>query len=326
MKKKEVIAVTGGDGFAGSHIVQALVRAGYPVAVLDRQNSARSKIKDLKGDIKYFKVNLLYESALKRILKKINPTVILHLAADTNPDRDPKRIRPMMRKNFDVALNLYYSALELKKLKCIITFGSAGEYEQGKMPFVETQQEMPASPYSFSKTCVSHLSSYFYRVHHLPILVVRPSVLYGEYQTGNQLIPLLIRKCGKNETIDMTKGDQVKDFIYVRDLVDAILKITAMINNGRSHDVIGKTINLCTGEKIKIKNVAQLIKKEIHSKSRISFGIIPYRNAENRIFYGSNHKAKSLLNWSPKYSFEEGIRNTVDWYRKFSNHSKGDTI
>lgn len=316
MKNRETILVTGGTGFVGSNLVRKLTHAGYAVVACGLKEFPGSNLGDLKGAIEFFKFNLLERAKLKKILKKINPFLIVHCASNTNPDRNPETLQQAMRENFETTLHLYCSALELKNLKGIIAFGSAGEYEQGPMPFVETQREMPASPYSFSKMCMTSLASYFYRNHNLPVLVVRPSVLYGEYQTNHQLIPLLIRKCLAHEAISMTGGEQAKDFLYVQDLAEAVLKIVQAMKEDGNKNIAGEIINLCTGAKITMKEVARLIKKTTQSRSEIHFGAMEYRNKENMLFYGSNRKAKSLLNWSPQYTFEQGIQNTIRWFKK----------
>lgn len=313
MKNKGTILVTGGRGFVGFHLTKELMRLGYPVISL----SSGSKKNSMTKGLKFFKLNLLDETKLKKTLKKINPTHIIHLASNSKPNRNPELISRMMKGNFTTTLNLYKASLNLKNLKCLITFGSAGECEQGIMPFEETQKETPASPYSLSKTCVTHLSSYFYRIHCLPIVMVRPCYIYGEYQTNEKFIASTIQKCLQNKTINMSKGEQIRDFIYIKDLTTAIIKIIEMRNLKK---LIGEIINICTGERKKLKDIVLLIKKEAQSKSKIKFGAIQYRNAENMVFFGSNKKAKKLLNWSPQFTLQQGIKETIEWHKKQLNH------
>ncbi len=311
--KKKTIVVTGGAGFIGLNLVQSLAKENFEVVVFNKKD-VPAYAKDALKKIKLLELDLLEEDKLKNALRSINPSILVHLAANNNPDRNPKNIKELMKDNFDTTLSIYTAALELKNLECIITLGSAGEYEGNEVPFVETQKELPASPYSFSKTCAGNLSSYFFRVHGLPIITLRPFVVYGECQTSNMFIPSVIRKCLQNEIVDMTPGEQSKDFVYVKDLVNAII---SCINTKDKKSLLGEVINICTGEEVMLKDAVLLIKKETSSSLQINFGALKYRENENMHFYGSNEKARQLLNWSPQYSFEEGIKNTVKWYREY---------
>ena len=311
MKENKNILITGGAGFIGSNLIRALIELDFNISVIGLDNIKNSKISDLKDKINFFQSDLSSKYNLREILKKSNPSIIIHLASLINLKRDINLIETMM-KNFETTLNLYNESSNLDELKCIISLGSAEEYGDNSSPFNEKQREAPSSPYSLSKTCVNYLSSYFYRIDNLPITTIRPFVVYGEYQTNNQLIPYIISKCLKNEEIITTTGEQTRDFIYIKDLIRAIIKIIENFDK----KLFGETINICTGNEIKIKDAILFIKKETNSNSKINFGALPYRGGENMHFFGSNEKAKLLLNWNPKYSFEEGIKRTINWHKQ----------
>jgi len=311
MENDKKVLVTGGTGFIGSSLVRKLLKMKFDVTIASISDIEQSPIKDLKNEISFYKMDLTNQEETKRLIKNVNPSIIIHLAAKIDLRRDPEIIESMMKDNFFITLNIYRASLSLDNIKCIITLGSAEEYGQNKAPFNEKQKEMPVSPYSLSKTCMTYLSSYFCNIHKIPIVVLRPSVVYGENQTSKQFIPYIITKCLKNEPIDMTKGEQTRDFIYVGDLSDAIIKISK--NPTR---VIGKVMNICTGEKIRIRDAAFMIKKYTKSKTKMNIGAIKYREGENMHFYCSNKKANSLLNWSPKYPFKKGIKKTIEWYKQ----------
>lgn len=307
MGTNEKILVTGGTGFIGGHLVRELVKQGSEIAVISRQDIEHTPIRDLK--IEFYKHDLTDRSETERTINRFKPTIITHLAAHINLDRDYNLIDAIIEDNFLSTLNIYRSCMGLENLKCIISSGTVEEYGQNQAPFIETQRELPVSPYSFSKTCITHLSSYFSRIHSLPIVTVRPFLTYGENQT-NQLVPFVIRKCLNNETINTTKGEQTRDFIYVKDVVDAL--ITIMKNPEK---VVGEILNICTGKETSIKDVVLLIKKYTDSESKINFGALEYRKGENMHFFGSNQKISALLGWKPKYSLEQGIKNTTDWFK-----------
>jgi len=306
---KEKILVTGGTGFVGINLVRHLVELGQEVVVWGRAELETSSLKELKHKIKFVKINLLEEVAVKESLLKINPSFIVHLAVNNESKRDPQLIKSLIQDNCESALNIYNAARELKTLKGIIVMGSAAENEQNQTPFDEEQKEKPASPYGLSKLFQTKLSDYFFRMHSLPIIVLRPTQGYGPYQSKG-LISYIITKCLDNETIDTTFGEQPKDFVYIKDIVRAI---TLIMENPLP--VLGEKVNISTGRETKLKDLILLIKALTHSSSVINFGAMPYRDGEGMHFFASNKKAKNLLGWEPEYSLEQGLKETIERYR-----------
>lgn len=309
MKKNETILITGGSGFIGYNLIKSIVNK-FNLSVIGLEDIKDTKIKEFEERIKYYKLNLEDKESVTEIIRKINPSFIIHLASFVNTKRDINLIEPMM-KNFYMSLNVYLAALQTNNLRGIVNFGSAEEYGNNSVPFDEKFKEIPLSPYSLSKTCINYLSSYFYRNHNLPIVTLRPFVVYGDYQTNNQFIPYVIKQCLTNSPVDMTNGEQTRDFIYVMDVIDAIIKI---INNP-GEKIFGQTINLCAGTETSIKDVALLIRELIGSNSEINLGAIEYRENEKMRFFGKNNKARDLLNWVPKNDLRGGLKKAVDWYK-----------
>ncbi|MBW2988644.1 hypothetical protein DRJ48_01440 [Candidatus Woesearchaeota archaeon] len=311
MKKAKTILITGGAGFIGSNLVRGLLSEGYSVNVVDICDIEGSKIEDLKQSIRFFKLDLLQARELEQLMRTLNPDAIIHLAASINLTREAGLVEGMMQSNFQTTLNLYLAAMRLKGLRCVISLGSAEEYGQNHVPFAEYQREMPVSPYSLSKVCITYLSSYFHRIHNLPTIILRPFSVYGEYQTNKQFVPFVISKCLRNEPVELTAGEQTRDFVYVGDLVEAMLMA---IEN--PEDALGEVINICTGREISIREAALVIKRVTGSTSELRFGALPYRSGESMHFFGANKKARLLIGWSPRHTFEQGIKKTVEWYKR----------
>lgn len=283
------IVITGGSGFIGINLFHEF---NDNCTILDKNplhvdNSVQLDMLDLPS--------------LKKILKTLNPTIIIHLAGSL------EETEAAFINNVKLTYNLYKAASNLRTLKYIITFGTSDEYGQNKPPFVETQKEMPSTFYSLSKTYITYLSTYFFQQQKLPIVVVRPFLVYGEYQK-KQFIPHVINQCLGNEPIVMTPGEQTRDLVYVKDIGMAVKKIIEKPGLG------GNIFNLCSGKETKLRDIAVLIKKITNSKSDINFNRA-YRKAEIMRLYGSNEKAQKLIGWSPKYSFREGITKTIEWYK-----------
>ncbi len=305
------VIVTGGAGFIGSHLVERLVSLNAKVSVLIRNGSDTWRLNDVKDKVSVYEVDFLNSTDLKKTVDRINPEIVFHAMADIRVKRDPELLNHMIGNNFQTTINLI-RVLDKEKIKLFVNFGTCEEYGDGKVPFEETYKEIPVSPYSLSKTLGTYLSSYLAKIEGFPIITVRPFLTYGPKQINNQLIPFIIRSLIKKEKINLGKMEQTRDFIHVNDVVSALIKIPF------SNIEKGEIINICSGKEAQIKSVVSKV-CELTNTSFEEYieTTAPYRPGETMHFYGSNQKAKKLLNWEPKIDFEKGLKETVEWYREY---------
>jgi len=308
--KETKILVTGGAGFIGSHLVEKLVSLGADVSVLTRKSTNLWRLDSIKDKISMFRVDFSNINELREVLSNINPEIVFHTIADIRVNRDPRLLEDMIKNNFWVTINLIKS-LDKKKLKLFVNFGTCEEYGDGNVPFKENHKEIPVSPYSLSKIMGTYLSSYLAKIESFPIIVVRPFLTYGPKQINDQLIPFMIKSMLRGEKINSTRMEQTRDFIYITDVVSALVKIPI------SGIKKGEIINICSGEEIQIKKVVKRICELTGRSFEKCIGTgAPYRIGEMMNFYGSNDKARKLLNWKPKVSFEKGLKETVEWSKE----------
>jgi len=309
--KGRKVLVTGGSGFIGSHLVEKLVSLGADVSILTRKSSDFWRLDFVKDKISIFEVDFLNSGDLKDVLKKINPEIVFHTMADIRVNREPELLEYMIENNFQSTINLIRS-LDKEKLKLFVNFGTCEEYGDGEVPFKEHHKEIPVSPYSLSKIMGTYLSSYLTKIEDFPIVIVRPFLTYGPKQINDQLIPFMIRSMIKGERVNSTKMEPTRDFIHVNDVVSALVKIPV------SDIKKGEIINICSGEEMQVK---EAVKKICELTGRPFEEYVktttPYRIGEMMHFYGSNEKAKKLLNWEPKISFEQGLKETIEWYKEY---------
>jgi nucleoside-diphosphate-sugar epimerase len=142
----------------------------------------------------------------------------------------------------------------------------------------------------------------------LPIVTLRPFLIYGPSQDTNMFIPSLIHHCLEGKDFPMTKGDQTREFNYVDDIVDAYL-LAAFCPKA-----VGEIINIGNGIEYKIKDVAEIIVKMMGSPIKLLIGNLSKRPGEASHFFCSNEKAKRLLGWFPKFSLDEGLKKTIEWF------------
>ena len=305
------VLVTGISGFIGSHLARRLVAEGVRVYGLVRGSSNLWRIQDLKNQINLYHVDLRDFASVRKAAQDIKPQKLFHLAAYVDVSRSFEVMEEMVEVNIKGTLNLL-RALDGTGYDCFINTGTCEEYGDNPVPFREEQIPNPVSPYSAAKVSTSMFCQMLHKTRGLPIITLRPFLTYGPRQESNMLIPLLIKKMIKGEALEMTQGEQTREFNYVDDIVDGFIK--ASISPG----AIGEIINIGNGLEYKIRDVVEMILKLMDSPLKPKLGALDYRPGEARHFYCDNTKAREILGWSPKVDLEDGLKMTINWFQKHS--------
>ena len=183
-------------------------------------------------------------------------------------------------------------------------------YGEVKPPFHEDQKTLPASPYSVSKASAEMYALMFNRVFDIPITILRSFNVFGKYQKTNRVIPFIISTLLKNEKVNLTLGEQKREFNFVDNLIDAILLSLL------APESIGKTLNIGNGESITIKKIASVIGTKMSKMSLLNIGAIPYRKNEIWDMYCDNTQAKKVIDWEPRMSIDKGLELTIEWFQE----------
>ena len=152
-----------------------------------------------------------------------------------------------------------------------------------------------------------HLLNLF-KKYNFPVTVLRLYLAYGPKQDTNRFLPIIIKGCINNQKFPCSKGNQIRDFIHVNDVVNAIIK--SLLNKNAK----GKIINIGSGKPKKIKNIIKQIKK-ITKGGYPEYGKIKFRKDEILKLYPSINNAKKILNWKPKIKFNLGLAKTIKYYK-----------
>ena len=191
--------------------------------------------------------------------------------------------------------------------KAFVQMGSSIEYGNKKSPHKEGAKCNPKSIYGQAKLLSSkHLMNLF-KKKGFPSTILRLYQSYGPRQDLNRFIPIIISACIKNEKFPCSKGNQLRDFVHVDDVVEAILK--SLTNKNAK----GQIINIGSGKPRKIKNIIEYIKKSLKGGYPL-FGKIKLRKEEILKVYPDIIKAKKIINWKPKISFNKGLKSTIKFY------------
>ncbi|MEI6096399.1 MAG: NAD(P)-dependent oxidoreductase [Gammaproteobacteria bacterium] len=301
------ILVTGANGFIGRHLCNTLSNLNVRVTQLVRQNYLQSTVAHHQ-----IEVELLCYEAVKKIVNSIQPRYVIHLAGVKNIDYISGEWSEETDVNVKISNNLINACRELDNFQRFIFLGSCDEYGDAKVPYSEIHMERPVSPYGIAKQSTTKRLIKLFDADNFPCLILRPSVVYGPLQSGGMLIPSLIRSLLNDQFFPMTAGLQMRDFVYVDDVVSAILHSFTSENN-----LNGRKVNIGSGNTIKVIEVARLIANLIDPKTlkQIRFGEIAYRKNEVMNYSVDITLAKSLLNWAPSITIESGLAETIKQYK-----------
>jgi len=169
-------------------------------------------------------------------------------------------------------------------------------------------RERPISPYSLAKTAAAHFIQMLYNTEGFPGTVLRFFLVYGVGQDEQRFLPQIIKGCLNNDEFKTSEGNQLRDFCYIDDIIDAMIKaVVSPFSKGR-------IINIASGNPISIKEMIQKIVRLTRGGKPL-WGTHPYRKGENMELYADITLAKSLLDWEPKTGLDVGLQKTIEYYR-----------
>ncbi|MEZ0323910.1 MAG: dTDP-glucose 4,6-dehydratase [Hydrogenothermaceae bacterium] len=308
MKK---LLVTGGAGFIGSWFVKSAVEKGYEVVVLDALTYAGDleRLKKVKDNVSFHQTDITDINAVEEIFKKENPDIVVHFAAESHVDRSIIEPSIFIKTNVEGTFNLLETAKKysVEKFINISTDEVYGELENLEDQFTEETCLKPNSPYSSSKASADMLGRAYYKTYNLPVITVRPSNNYGPWQYPEKFIPVIILKALQNEPIPVYgTGKNRREWIFVKDCAEGVLTV---MEKGR----IGEIYNLGSGEeKENIEVVKTILKILGKPENLISF--VKDRPGHDLRYRMNSEKIKKELGFTPKTTFEEGIKQTIEFY------------
>ena len=319
MKRKTVL-VTGGLGFIGSNLVLHLIKLNYFVIILDKKtySSNLMNLKNIKrNQFKLIISDINNKLEISKIFKKYNPVGIFNLAAETHVDRSIDNPEIFVKSNVNGVLVLLEQLKKYNKRNHNIKFLHISTDEvYGDIPkrktSLETDPYKPSSPYAASKASADHLVRSYYRTFKLPLIITNCCNNYGPKQFPEKLIPKLILNLIQNKKLPIYgKGINSREWIYVKDHCDALIKIFLKGKIGEFYNIgSNKNLNNLQVCKELINNAKKLFK--IGNKVKINF--IKDRPGHDLRYALNSNKIKKDLNWYPKTNFSEGIKLTFNWY------------
>lgn len=293
-----------GGGFIGMHIADKGLQAGWLVTVIRLTSSTaifrNDRLTVIQSDITDI-------TDLKNKIKELDYDYVVNCGGYIDHTLFFSGGRTMIDGHFMGVLNLV-SLLNRQRLKSFINLGSSDEYGNIPGPQSEKDVEKPISPYSFGKFASTKFLEMLFRTEDFPATTLRLFLVYGPRQEYKRFIPHIIKGCLLGNDIPVSEGMQVRDFLYVDDLVNAIFNVFV------SSKSRGETINLASGNPVTIREVIIKVQEIIRNGNPL-FGQVQYRIGENMCLYASIEKATRILNWKPLTSLDNGLTATIAYYR-----------
>ncbi|SDP56449.1 NAD-dependent 4,6-dehydratase LegB [Clostridium gasigenes] len=314
------VLVTGADGFIGSHLVEALLDDGYKVKAFVYYNSFNSwgwldtLPKEKLKQIEVFSGDIRDPNGVREAMKGID--IVFHLAALIAIPFSYHSPDSYVDTNIKGTLNVLQAARDLGTERILVTSTSEVYGTAQYVPIDELHPYQGQSPYSATKIGADRLAESFYRSFNMPITIVRPFNTFGPRQSARAVIPTIITQLLSGETeIKLGSLTPTRDFNFVKDTVQGFIEIAKCDNT------IGEEINIATQDEISIGRLAEELIKQINPEAKIICDdqrLRPDKSEVNRLL-GSNEKIKRLTGWSPSHTFEEGIKETVEWFKEEGN-------
>ena len=320
------VLITGADGFIGSHLVEALFKEGASIRAMVQYNSFNtwgwldSFPKEVLDTIDIFAGDIRDSHGMLRAMSDVD--VVFHLAALIAIPFSYHSPDSYVDTNIKGTLNILQAARHLDTKRVLITSTSEVYGTARYVPIDEQHPFQGQSPYSATKIGADRLAESFHKSFDLPISIVRPFNTYGPRQSARAVIPTIITQLLSGAThIKLGSLEPTRDFNYVKDTAAGFIAIA------KSDATIGQEINIATQREISIGALARELIRQINPKAELisDENRLRPRNSEVERLLGSNEKIRSLTNWLPMYSLEQGLKETIEWFRIPENLSRYKT-
>ena len=289
------ILLTGATGFIGSHLISRL-------RGIDAEIHGNSRNTSGNGDgLRWWQGDLADIDTARKILKDIKPDVILHLASHVSGARSIDNVIPTFRSNLMSTVNILSVTSEIGCRRLILL---------NSLEECDGLQPVPSSPYAAAKWASSGYARMFHALYQLPVVILRVSMAYGPAQQDlSKLVPYVTLSLLRGEAPKLTSGEREADWIYVDDVVDAIL--TASTAGG----IEGSTIDIGSGQLVSVRRIVEKLVSAIAPHVEPVFGALSDRPLEQaRVANTTN--AFATMGWKAKTPLSDGLHSTVSWYRE----------
>ena len=313
-----IAVVTGGAGFIGSHIVDALTRNGLRVRVIDDLSTGhRENLEEITGDVDFTEGSVADEQLLKKVLD--GAELVFHEAAIPSVPRSVEHPRQSHVASVDGTFTLLLAARDQKVRRVVYAASSSAYGDQPTLPKKEAMLPDPLSPYAVAKLVGEYYCQVFARVYGLETISLRYFNVFGPRQDpGSQYSGVVSRfisvLLNNQQPVIYGDGEQSRDFTYIDNVIDANLR-AASVTSG-----FGSVVNVANGQRITLNQLLEEL-KAIVGKPEVKADYRDPRVGDVRHSLADISRASELLGYQPLVSLREGLQRTIDWWKtsRFAN-------
>ena len=307
------VLVTGAGGFIGSHLTEALARAGAEVRAFVRYNSRGDHgwlevaDPDVSQEIEVFRGDLGNPEAVAGGMA--GREVVFHLGALIPIPYSYRHPREFVTANVEGTLNVVEAARREEPARIVHTSTSEVYGTAQTVPIDEDHPLHPQSPYAASKVGADQIALSFQRSFGTPVVVTRPFNTYGPRQSARAVIPTIVTQALARDVVELGATDPTRDFLFVEDTVRGMMRCA------EAEGVEGEVINLGTGIEMSIGELAERVLRQLGKELPVALDQDRLRPADSEVerLVAGTAKAKRLLGWEPEVDLDEGLRQTIEW-------------
>lgn len=294
--------VTGASGFIACHLIAELERCDWQVTGVD---SRAAQAADLRP---YLVADIRDAQVMGELFERESPDVVFNMAGVLARQKGPTALRVAMDVNLGGAITVLRAAVGAG-VKRVVLMGSAEELGDQPGPHTEDMEPRPLSPYGISKAGMTWMALAMHRESRAPVVVMRPSTVYGPGQPEALFVSQAVRAAVGGERFEMSAGKQRRDMVFVSDMARALVAAATAPN------VDGEIITIAAGTAYALRDVAKRIWELSGSSAELSIGQRPASGAELADTWGDPSKASRLLDWSVRVGLDDGLRATIEAVR-----------
>lgn len=303
------ILITGGAGFIGSHVADALIERGHRVTIIDDLSSGR--LENINRRAKFYKFDIGNRKRLEKVFEKVQPEAVFHFAAQINVRTSVENPLADATTNILGSLSLIELAAQSKVKKFIFASTGGAMFDDSvPRPTPETTPALPLSPYGIAKLSVENYLRFFHLIHDLPYIVLRYSNVYGPRQNAHGeagVVAIFLTKMLENVTPTINgNGEQTRDYTYVGDVAQAnLLALDSELTEG--------TFHIGTGIETSVNEIFRVLNWQFGKAFEALYG--PSKPGEPRGSALDANLAKTAIGWEPKVALAEGLVATTTWFK-----------
>lgn len=295
--------ITGASGFIGSHLARLALQAGAEVAALALPDDPLTRLLELADRLTVLRADLSDEDALRTMIADLRADACVHLAWYAEPGKyleSPRNVPDLLN-----SLRLLGALIETGCPQ-VVMVGTCAEYDLRAGYVREDSAVRPETIYAACKLALGLVGAQMARASGVSFTWARLFYLYGPSEDERRLVPALIRSLLRGESFQATSGEQVRDYLHVEDVAQALWLLAERRR--------AEGFNVCSGEPVTIRQLLETVADLVGGRELVRFGEVPYRPWDPMFVCGDNRKLRGE-GWSAGYTLRQGLEQTVDWWR-----------